>query len=906
MVRPLVLLFQEFATQTAVATTPDLNTILLGAAYQIYDYPDDKLTIEVSPYGQFQANAAYTLPVANTPAITLAGLPNAAPGSWVDPASVRIYFDDARAVLVQGTDGGTPNQIPYENYFSSVTGTFVTNKVQAGDSLIVTTDGSDLTLTILGVESETLLRVASNFEALATNLAYRIERKIASFEINKSFVALPAFRESNEIKILGGVTATVGNKTAKISYARVYVGYRALRTDLQRVDSVSSTEEIKTKVGRIDARNPLAAALFVSRQNAGQAPIYFYGVRSDDLEGYSLARDVVSVNGTVYAVVPLTNDLPTIASFKIENDQLADPNIAINTGVPQKFRVVIGSGTLPLTSTLVPENNDGVVEQQEDAIPPGLRTITISDLQAQSRKLLPGDKITIVASNVNPSVDGTYTIAHINSDTQVEVEETFPAAVNTAAAMNYSIFRPTTHTTLVPASDMRIGLELSGVVFKNRLAGVQSPARQILFVQDDTTPNGVQSVIEIAGVSTTFNADFESGAVSGKKLANALQGLGVTVPFFGSANFSVEINEDTAITEVPSTLEFDTPLTGYTTKSLTSIEALDGVYNRFYDADASFFSSGVLPGDTLEIAKSVNGNFTSTVRRFTVDQVLSEQRIRIVSQANGIYKNNTANAEFELPHGDTREGLGTILDPNAVRYRVIRTLTKDQQVAELVSVSQSFNSRRALLTWPDKVHVAGLVDGSKARNADGTMQAADPQPGWYLSALLGGMTAGLPSQQGFSRLGVAGITLLEHSSDYFSEKQLTDLSDGGWYVFAQSSPTSLPYSIHQLTTDPSTLESGEFSVVKNYDYVGLYFLSILEPFLGTWNVNPDTVGFVRQAMNTGIEQLKLRRIAKIGAPLTDATLTSVEVSNASTDRIEIYATVGLPKPLNVLGLHLVA
>ena len=175
-----------------------------------------------------------------------------------------------------------------------------------------------------------------------------------------------------------------------------------------------------------------------------------------------------------------------------------------------------------------------------------------------------------------------------------------------------------------------------------------------------------------------------------------------------------------------------------------------------------------------------------------------------------------------------------------------------------------------------------------------------------LGAVIGGMTAGLPSHQGFSRLGVAGISLLRHSSDYFSEQQLTQLSDGGWYVFVQQTPTSLPYSIHQLTTDPSTLESGEYSIVKNFDFVSLFFADILEPFLGIWNINTDTLGFIRQALNTGIESLKLRRVSKIGAPLNSANITSLAISTASTDRVEVYMAVDLPKPLNVIGLHLVA
>jgi hypothetical protein len=907
MVRPLVLLFQEYAEQTVAPVTPDLNAILVGPAYQIYDYPDDKQLIEVSAYGTLNMPSWQEGPPANIPAITLAGMPNAAPGSWVDPASVRIFFDEARVVLTSGEDGVTPNTAPYENYFQSEQAEFITNKVQAGDVLFVNVNEEELVLTILGVESETLVRVASNFDANAEDLTFRVERKVNNVELGNQFIVRPTFRESNEIKILGGVTTLVGLATLPVSYARVYVAYRALRTDLQNLGSVNSRNEILSKVGRIDSRNPLGAALFVARQNAGQAPIHFYGVPSDDVSGFTAARDALSVDETLYAIVPLTTELSVIASLKTENEQFADPSQAINDGVTQKFRVVIGSGKLPASSVVIPENVDGQAEQQDDAVPPGNRLVEIVGLDALTNHLKPGDKLTISASNTTPSVDGTYTISHINSENVVEVEEEFATEFvsPTGAAINFSVVRPSTNLTLVESEDQRMSRTHEGVTYTNRLAGYQSPARTVSLVEDTTAPNSVYRITEESG-TTTIYADFESGNITAQRIVNALQGQGVVQPFAGSVYITAAVDDAAEVQNGNAEIEFSADEGYENVRSLRAIGALDGVFNRLYDPNATFFTSEVQPGDIIEIPRDGNSAFSSNTKRFVVDQVLSEQRLRITNQNAGAFRNNSSTAEYELPHFDNRLGQGTLVTNTAIRYRVLRELSKDQQVAELVTVSQSFNSRRAILTWPDKVWVAGLVDGSKVKNADGTLALADAQPGYYLSAALGGMTAGLPSQQGFSRLGIAGISKIEHANDYFSDKQLTDLSDGGWYVFAQNSPSSLPYSIHQLTTDPSTLESGEFSIVKNFDFVSLFFLGVLEPFLGVWNINNDTIGFVRQAMNTGIEQLKLRRVAKIGAPLKDATLTSVAVSLASSDRIEVYVEVGLPKPLNTIGLHLVA
>jgi hypothetical protein len=125
-------------------------------------------------------------------------------------------------------------------------------------------------------------------------------------------------------------------------------------------------------------------------------------------------------------------------------------------------------------------------------------------------------------------------------------------------------------------------------------------------------------------------------------------------------------------------------------------------------------------------------------------------------------------------------------------------------------------------------------------------------------------------------------------------------------VFAQQTTSSLPYSIHQLTTDVSTLESGEYSVVKNFDFVALFFVEILEQFLGIYNVTQDTLTLLQGALNVGGDQLKLRTVAKIGAPLTSFAINDIGVSPTAGDRVVTHLAIGLPKPLNVIELHLVA
>lgn len=911
MVRPIVLIFQEFDEVTATPSTPDLNCLITGPAYQIQDYPDDSDDIQVSNYGTLNEDNPASPPTGGTAAITLAAPPNITTGAWVDPASVRVYFDSARVILEDGTDGVTTTTPPDENTLSSTSATFVTNGVAAGDTLIVADPaggGSDLVLTVQSVDSETQLRVTTNFTAADTGLSYRVEREVNDEEIDDSFVSTPTFRDSNEIEILGGVTIPVDSVARTVTFANVYISYRAYRTDLQNVDRVDTTTDIQTKVGRIDARNPLASALSIAKQNAGRAPIQFYGVETQDLTGYTKVKDAISTDDSIYAIVPLHVSLSTLSMFKTDNETLADPNSALANGIPQKFRTVIGSTELTEEETQTAETNTGTTEFLAGATPPGTKTIDIASLTALTTNLQPGDQLIVSASENVSSLDGTYTIAHINSETELETDEEFPTTVGSAEGINYRVYRASTNTDVVSLVDNRgFFTSTEDVTYTAIDAGVTPAANTTVeHVQDASTADGIESIVETVGSPNTIviNADFTSGNVTAQDIVDALNdGTGVTQSFSGSTLCVASTSSGSTVQTTFTATSLNDTQAGV--DDLQSVSALDDVFIRLFDSAASFISDGVQVGDLIEIPENPNGTYGSDILQFTVGDVLSEQRLEIDNISSGSYVNNTSTKQNELPHTDNRLGTGTTVSQGSIRYRVVRELTTDQQVTQLVSEAQSLDSRRAVLVWPDKVDVSDLVDNSKDPQSDGSAALADSQPGYYLAAAVGGMTAGLPSHQGFSRIGIAGIDKIYNASNYFTESQLTEISDGGLYVFKQDTSTSLPYSIHQLTTDPSTLESGEYSVVKNFDFVSLFFLDLLEPFLGQWNINNDTLGFIRQAINTGIENLKLRRVAKIGAPLNSASITSIEVSDSSADRVEVFVEVDLPKPLNVIGAHLV-
>lgn len=784
LIRPVVLVFQEIATPTVTPSTPDLNCLIVGPAYHIQDYFQpgatayaDKTDIKVTTdYGALEGDPTTATPV-GAAVITVAEPPNNKTGALLDADSVAIFFDEARVIIDSGANATTTAG---SNTFSATGNTWNTpgsEQVKAGDRVIVK-DGSAVIarFTVLSVVSDTSLLFTSDLPSgftAGTNQNYRIERQLNDQQVDESFFTVTG----NVVKVNGSVTLPVTGQGSKVvSYAKVYEQYRSLRQDLTDLDTVEQTSDITAKIGRLDYRNPLASAVFVALQNT-TSQIQFIGVLTDDLPGHTVARDHITARPDVYAIVPLTADVSVFAMWNADCVGLAVPDE--DTGRPQRFRVVIGNGTLPLTKTMIEPSTTGAPLQLTSSSGGQVTKITLTGTASLvTAGVVPGDILRVTVTSAGGVVAlGDYPVAAVLDADDLQVNTATPFA--SAGTCNVT------------------------AVIK----------------QSDGTTDRVASAA-LTGVVTAAAPDY---------------------------------------------------------------------YLILKDANGTFVSSGVAAGDIVQIPSNPNAAIddNSVFTQLVVASVLSENRLQIVNNGQ-----DSSTVQNELPHGVKRIG-SALVGMTAVSYQVVRTLSKSQQVTELVAIAQSFRSKRTILVWPDKCDVAGVTGGGK-------------QPGWYLAAAVGGMTAGLPSQQGFTNLGIAGISQIYDSNTYFTDAQLTDISNGGWFVFAQQTTSSLPYSIHQLTTDVSTLESGEYSVVKNFDFVSLFFVDILEQFLGIYNVTQDTLTLLQGALNTGGDNLKLRTVAKIGAPLTSFAINDLGVSPTSGDRVVAHLAIGLPKPLNVIELHLVA
>lgn len=874
MARPVVLVYQEYAAVTVTPTTPDLNCLMTGPAYWVMDYLDDKSDIAVStPYGTKNEDNPYVPPVAFSDAITIAEPPGNKTGALLDDDSVKVYFDECRVLICEDSNDGDASTgasvTDNSNVVTATGGTpinFLTTGVKPGDYLIIQDPaggGTDLVKRVLAVDSANVLRTTTNFAATNTTLIFRVEREVDDVLLDSAFLVI----SGNEIKVEGGATTILTGETTprQINYAKVYVQYRSMRQDLRSVDTVTSETDITTKIGKIDSRNPLAAMCYVGLQNT-TTEIQFFGVKSDDSAGHNECMAIIEGRKDIYAIVPITEDKNILAAYKTEIEGLASVTYADQNGIPQKFRVVIGAQALPTDKVVSGPYLAGVHHCVDGAVS-GTPIVTADiasifvDTAAtfETSAVRAGDVLVIVSDTAAQTRVGSYTVAEVLDEKRLRVSTTFP----------------------LPSPDVEKGLQTGNVQYYI-LRGTGTP--------ETVLPGSWATGSSTTPATVTTTLDRSTG------VANEYQGKIVQLSEDVTTRHLITASTaaNPAVFTVVPTVANGADVDGTIVNAVVSVFVARAAttrrpFRKIMASVATFTTDIVKATDTMEVPNPLSGTdyTTNTPYGFVVAYIPNENVL--------ILDSNTDVIATDLVNGDT-----------ALHFRIGRTLTKDDQVDELVTIAQSFNSRRVVLVWPDSVDVADLTDGSKDRAEEDTPEAADEQPGYYLAASVGGMTAGLPSHQGFTNLGIAGIDRIYHSTGYFSDTQMTELSDGGWFVFAQDTPSALPYCIHQLTTDADTLETGEYSLVKNFDFIALFFQDILDDFLGVYNINDETMSFLKQAMITGIDLLKLRKYAKIGAPLNDATITSLDISDAAADRVEAYMTIDMPKPLNRIGLHLIS
>ena len=934
--RPNVIVSQEFAVLTVTPDTPDLDVLIVGPCYQILDYLDDKDDCYGADYGTEDQN---WVDWTGTPPVDviLSDPPGAEPGIVLDATSVKVFLDEVRAVLIQHS-AAVQDCIYWaaDNLFVADDGTYAGTHfggagVQAGDILLAqATATADVkktvkelayTLTDLGTGADTL----SGFDVSGVIAGDIIEimDDAAATPRNGSYTVKQAY-------VLGGVVQSLVIEIEDASALSGLAGACNLR-----VSSVAGVVKINTLdgTGCVGAGGTIDLQDWCNLRGTTEFTVASDAIKTawrverslDDVELSSTDFSVVGNQITVLAGI--TTAVTGIVGNKdvsygeiyveyiaLRTDLQDVTTLSSNTEILSELGKYDARNPLCVGATVAKANtttsvkvfgigSDDVTGYRNvlDAISTVREIYVIVPLTYSSTIL--GEYLNMANSLADP----TYVLAH-------GLKQKFRAIIGALELQTWKRMQTESSgasTYEKPGSQTNV--EMLTLDITQNIGDVQPSLLATDIIPGDkltiTTWTGAAPVIygpfDVAHVNSASQLEVD---IAGTSFPTT--GAPGTYDNWTAIYTSTNVAETIVITDVTGLV---TKLSiahgaGACTDFILLSAALDELYLDIVDTAATFLTDLLIPGDIVQIPQNpdLDSDWTNNVQAWVVDSVVSETRLRIVNNAN-----NTPGTANELPHGVSRSLVGIppateLIVNGTLVYRVIRELDKTEQVTEMVTVAQGYASRRLVTCYPSSMDVAGLVDGSLERTVVTTPADAAAQPGYYGACVVGGQTAGQPPQQGFTNLPINGISRVYFSNEYFNEEQLSDLSNGGVYVFVQDNPTALPYCIHELTTDVSALETGEYMITKDFDYIAWTFLDTMWPFIGTWNITTETMGFIRQALAQIIANLKGTYVRKIGAPLIDAAITDIAVSDLSSDRIDAYIEVDLPMVLNTIAMHLVA
>ncbi len=171
-----------------------------------------------------------------------------------------------------------------------------------------------------------------------------------------------------------------------------------------------------------------------------------------------------------------------------------------------------------------------------------------------------------------------------------------------------------------------------------------------------------------------------------------------------------------------------------------------------------------------------------------------------------------------------------------VRGAPLANLT--EEAIAYAAIPQGYADRRMIFVTPDQARAT----------IDGLEQAID---GFYISAGLAGRTASKHPSQPLTEEGIKGFTGLIGATDRYGEIQFKIMDGGGlWNMFQDAAGQPIK-TRHQLTSDMTSIETREFSILTALDFTAKFYRAGLRNFIGRFNITQNLL----TAASTTIEGL---------------------------------------------------
>lgn len=495
--RPLVLVYQEYAQLSVATQVTSLLPCIIGPCYHIIDLEEDE---ELAFLGEIDSSG-----YAST------DFPNNIVGSLVVESSVEVKIAEPVALMSASeevSDGMTDNTVSF------LSETEYPAYVAVGDIVdIVESDNGDAEVIsgakVIAVDPVAFeIKLNRSATTASVSLGVTIRREIDDYTLTSETGGFTV--AGNEIEIASQVTL-IDEVSYTVESGKAYIGYKAMRQDLSDIGTVYNTDEVLATLGKMVPENPLAYGVMLTIANTTTG-VKYIGVDTDDVAGYTAAKDRLGNEDDVYSLVPLTQDTAITSIFKTHAEQMSLPENG-------KRRIAIVSSALQTTED-ISTGTDCKITEDSDTNPRLIRDTTGNFL---SDGVDAGHTLEISTEDGTASID--YTVESVLSEDMLLVSEdvdivtTFPSADEVYPYRVYKTLDKTEQAEKIaevsdsfgyqrcvhvwPGTIIQDGVELPGYYLGCAVAGMVSglPSHQ------GFTRLSISGIGQLKYANTYFNSD---------------------------------------------------------------------------------------------------------------------------------------------------------------------------------------------------------------------------------------------------------------------------------------------------------------------------------------------------------------------------------------------------------------
>lgn len=191
------------------------------------------------------------------------------------------------------------------------------------------------------------------------------------------------------------------------------------------------------------------------------------------------------------------------------------------------------------------------------------------------------------------------------------------------------------------------------------------------------------------------------------------------------------------------------------------------------------------------------------------------------------------------------------------------TMSKADQATAWQNYASGFADRRVYHVVPDQCLIT-FTDKTQAVVTDTQVLV----PGYYAVAAFLGYRSSVSPSTPVTHVMVPGVDALVHSNTYFLPDQLNVIASGGSIILTQRTANAPVTIRQQLSTDMSSIENRELSIVVAVDFMAKAMRTGLRPYIGRNNITAELLTQLRGISESIINSLVASLIVRKGTQLT--------------------------------------